>query len=955
MLGPVEVRRDGKPVSVPAGKTTEVLMYLALAAGKLVRTELLFEDVWGDEAASVGRNALQSKVSQLRKALGDPGLVVGSGAGYFLDIEADAVDALRVLRLADEASALRLSGDASACTQVCAQALALFRGEGLFGASDAEWLAPHRARLDAIRLQLIEHLLGARMDLGAAGELVSELEMLTAAHPLREGLWALLITALYRDGRQADALAAYRTVRERLAEELGLDPGPDLQKLEQQILDHDPGLDARAREPAPERPATGGGLPPISSLMIGRDRELSEIGARLATHRLVTVVGTAGVGKTRLAIEAARAAERPDGSWLVRLDNAPTAETVVETVADALRATGATEASLIERLRGADVLVVLDNCEHVVDAVADLIPTLLGAGPGVRILATSQLPLGVDGECVYGLEPLSIEDSLALFAQRAGEHGRQQLVPDGATGATLEAVCRSLDGLPLAIELAASAHEVALARRDRAAPRRPVQPARRPNQPPTGATAPALRRDRLELRPPLPRRPARTLGAGVLRRRRSADAAEQVLHALRVPDEAAVDVVSRLVDRSLVTFDTAGDGTVRYRLLDSVRTFAMDRLHEAGDANAALRAHASWIASAAAAAAAGAKGPEQSEHVAFARRERSNIDAALTWAGTHDPSLALAIADDLAWTWVVLGDALGAQRVRAALDAANAVATPERRVSALLGISWLEASAGDVERGRVAVAEAFELLQADADTYANARAQWYAAYVHSQRGEFDASLNLLRASRTAFHELGCEWEEAAGWVLAAHCEGAIGNTDAARDACAEASRRLERVRDPWLLVHTEAMLGGVAQGEQRFADACEHLAQAAMQAERSGFAATEAYHLANLGRAQHQSGELDTAADTLRRAIDVARATGDLRVTALARLRLGRVLIVHGDRDDGLATLRVARGLVPRRWRRRRRAPGRVPLRRGRRIPRARRSDRTPGVAAARRAGRRRC
>ena len=619
------------------------------------------------------------------------------------------------------------------------------------------------------------------------------------------------------------------------------------------------------------------------------------------------MVGPAGVGKTRLAIEAARAAGPSDGAWLVRLENAPSADTVVETVADALHAAGSSTAALIERLRGADVLVVLDNCEHVVDTVADLIPLLLQAGAGVRILATSQLPVGVDGEYVYGLEPLGIDD--IPRAVRTASWRARSAPPTGPRIGSdrWKTVCRSLDGLPLAIELAAartrslSLDEIARRLGDRfsllADPT-----SRRPERQRRLSAAIAWSYDLLF---PDDQRGLWSLACFV--GGAPLGAAEQVLHALGVPGEAAVDVISRLVDRSLVTFDIAADGTERYRLLDSVRSFALDRLNEAGDASVALRAHAEWIAGAAADAAVGVKGPQQGVHVAFARGERSNIDAALTWAGAHDPLLALRIANDLGWTWVVLGDALGAERLRAALDAADTVAAPEQRVSALLAISWLEASAGDVERGRVAVSDAIELLTADDEAYPHARAQWYSAYVKSQRGEFDESLHLLRESRSVFRELGSAWEEAAGWVLAAHCEGAIGNTEAARDACAEASRQLERVGDPWLLVHTEAMLGAVAQGEQRFGDACEHLARAATQAHHSGFAATEAYHLANLGRAQHQSGDLAIAADTLRRAVDVARSTGDLRVTALARVRLSRVLLARGDRDESLATLRSAR------------------------------------------------
>ena len=231
---------------------------------------------------------------------------------------------------------------------------------------------PFRSQAEELRLRLIEDSLGARVDLGATGEVVAELQELVAAHPLREGLWALLITALYRDGRQADALAAYRSVREHLVEELGLEPGRELQRLEQQVLEHDRALDAPAAPTPPpsHAPAEGGNLPPLSSTLVGRATECAEVADLVATRRLVTLVGPAGVGKTRLALEVARQVDAADGAWLVRLESARTDAAVGDVVADSLNASGSSEAALVERLRGADILIVLDNCEHVVDSAA---------------------------------------------------------------------------------------------------------------------------------------------------------------------------------------------------------------------------------------------------------------------------------------------------------------------------------------------------------------------------------------------------------------------------------------------------------------------------------------------------------------------------------------------------------------------------------------------------------
>jgi len=906
LLGPLVVHDDDKQLVVPAGKTTELLMRLALAAGTVVRAERLIDELWADEALGVARNTLQSKVSQLRRALGDSTLVVGGTGGYSLAVDPGCVDALEVMRLADETSNFRRVGDASAALESSAAALAKFRGETMFDGSDAEWLAPHRAVLEGLRLRLIEDHVGSRMDLGAGREVVDELETLVAVHPLREGLSALLMTALYRDGRQADALAAYTWVRARLAEELGLDPSPELRKLEQLVLQQDPLLDPPKHNPArTDHYLVEGNLPLLSSSIVGRDRQLVEVAELMMSHRLVTLVGSAGVGKTRFAIEVCRDAHFDDGVWFVRLDSARTAASVRETVAEALHAGTASERALTERLRGTNTLIVLDNCEHVIDAVADLVEPLLRAGPGVRLLATSQLPMGIAGEAVYGLQPLAFEDSVALFAQRAGEHGHT-FVLDSVSIPAMQDVCRSLEGLPLAIELAAARtksltiDEIARRLDDRFALLRDPT-SRRPERQRALYAAIAWS---YELLFPDDQRGLWALACFV--DGASLSAVEHVMRAMDIPAEVCVDVVDRLVDRSLVSCAVAADGAVRYRLLDSVRSFALDRMDEGGCAQVALAAHAALFAARAALAADEVRSGEQPRPLAFATIERANIDSALCWANVHDPLVSLAIATDLGWVWVVLGDGLGANRVRASLTASEAVASPLQRFGGLLAMGWLDASAGNVEDGHRAIAEALQLLEPGKDRFLHAKAQWYLAYVLAQQGRFVESSLVVEASRAVFGELGSEWEEAASWVLTAHSAIAVGDPASAGVACWEAATLLARVGDPWLMVHAEGMLGGVAQGEHRFADACEHLGRAAVQSHQSGFAATEAYHLANLGRAQQLNGELDCAARTLNRAIETARSTGDPRVVALSQVRLGRVLRAQGNPAAARTTISTA-------------------------------------------------
>ena len=574
MLGPVEVRRDGRLVPVPGGKTAELLVRLALEAGLFVSADRLVDDLWA--GAGTNRNTLQSKVARLRRALGDPLAIASGDGGYQLAVDPDAVDALRVLGDAAAARERLDAGDARGAAELSATGLERYRGDVL--PSTGDWAAAHRSRLEETRMQLVETQLSARLRLG--DDVIGELETAVAADAYREGLWELLITALYRAGRQADALAAYQRVRTLLADELGLDPGPRLRQLEQQVLNHDRALRA---------PAATGNLPALSAKLVGREAEIASLAELLQTERLVEILGPGGIGKTAVAIATGRVlSETPGGVWLARLEVATTPDEVLDTLIAALDVTGG-EAALLERLRGAPAVVILDNCEHVVDAAAALAVRLLDAAPDVRILCTSQVPLEIDGEVSFELAPLALADAVELFSRRA--HREEAGVED---------LCRSLDGLPLAIELAAartktlSIEEIGRRLDDRF----------------------SLLRDPTSRRPERRRALKATIGwsyellfpddqrglwaLATFAGGASLPAVESVVEALDVPASAAIDVVGRLAGRSLVIVD--GE---RYRLLDSIRAFALDALAEAGLTERALAAHAAWLADAAAIVDAG--------------------------------------------------------------------------------------------------------------------------------------------------------------------------------------------------------------------------------------------------------------------------------------------------------------------------------------------------------------
>jgi predicted ATPase/DNA-binding SARP family transcriptional activator len=886
VLGPVEVRRDGGLVPLPGGKTSEVLVHLALEAGAFVPVDRLVDDLWA--GAPTRRNTLQSKVARLRRALGDPSVIASGDSAYRLVAEPDDVDALRVLRDAATASRRLDAGDDRGAAEVSAAALELYRGDVL--RSTGDWAAPHRARLEETRMKLVEVQFSARLRLG--DEVIAELEAAVARWPYQEGLWELLINALYGAGRQADALAAHQRVRARLAGELAIEPGPRLKALERQILNQDPGLRVADRRP----PA--GNLPSLAAELVGRVDAITALCELLHDGRLVEVAGPGGIGKTAVAMATGRALSGvPGGVWLVRLEAAQTADDVLDTVIAALNVTGG-EAALLERLRRAGAVVILDNCEHVVDAAAELAQRLLDAAPELRILCTSQVALGIDGEAVFELAPLGLADAAELFTRRAARPGDVTEVHD---------LCRSLDGLPLAIELAAartrtlSVEEIARRLDDRFSVL--SDPASR--KPERRRALRATIRWSYELLFPDDKRGLWALamfaGAAPL------PAVEFVLEALDVPPSAAIDVVGRLASRSLVIVDEGSDArTTRYRLLDSIRAFALEASADAGLTDRGLDAHSAWFAAAAASSTQGVRGAGQAEHLSFARTERANIDAALAWSAAHDPLRALDMVNGFGWAWIVLGDSRGAPRILAALDAAGDMAGLRDRAGALLLAGWIEASTGHLEPARRHVDAAAELADTIDDPDLQARCCYHLAYVVSHQGEWERALELTARSRTLYDGLDRPWDQAANALFASRAAISAGDRVRAAEARDEVQHWLGIVEDPWLHVRRDAMLGELARVEHRFDEAVHHLGRAAETSGRLGFLQTEAYQVTSLGRAQCQAGDYTSGAATLELGIAKAEATGDVRLAALGRVHLGRVLRALGRTAEARAALEAA-------------------------------------------------
>ncbi len=457
-FGEFEVTQGEAPVPIRGAKQRALLALLALHRGKPVGVDQLIDALWSDGQSANPTNALQAQIGQLRRSLGAAGIVT-SEAGYALAVDADDVDAFRFEQLVSKGRRLLAEGDAEQAATTFRRALALRRGEPLAEFAYAGFADAERAHLDELTLVAFEANAETDLALGRHTELVGDLDALCREHPLRERLWELLITALYRAGRQAEALRAFTEIRGRLVDELGIDPGLSLRELEARVLAQDPTLSAA--EPvqqqsvaAPTAPTMAGNLRDRLNSFVGREAELDQLRDRVRQSRLVTLVGPGGVGKTRLALEVADSVrdEHRDGAWLVELASVTEPEGVAPAVAGALEAAasamgspqapGSTLELVLHHLAGRSLIVVLDNCEHVIGQAAALAEALVGAVPGLRLIATSREPLGVPGEVLVPVAGLAGAAAVELFVDRA-RAVQPGFSAEGETRDVVSDVCRS--------------------------------------------------------------------------------------------------------------------------------------------------------------------------------------------------------------------------------------------------------------------------------------------------------------------------------------------------------------------------------------------------------------------------------------------------------------------------------------------------------------------------------
>ncbi|GGM85382.1 BTAD domain-containing putative transcriptional regulator [Dactylosporangium sucinum] len=459
VLGPVTATRDGAEIPLGGRRQRMVLAALLVARGRVLPADRLRDLVWGDGDRTASRATLHGYVAGLRKAL-EPGrparggrVLVREGPGYLLRLPPERIDAERFTLAVARGSAQLDDGCPAQAVATLEAGLALWRGPAFAGLGTASFALPEVARLDALRAAAAELRLAALLELGRHAAVIGELEALVIEQPLRERGWELLAVALYRAGRQGDALAVVRRARDELAAQLGVDPGPALRRLETAILAHADDLQPAMTQPAAGAAAAGAGnVPAATSSFVGRRRELRAAGALVAAHRLVTLTGPAGVGKSRLATELARRRPDPGGSWLVDLAGLRDPAGVAAVVAGVLGVPAGTVDRLAAALAGRAALLVLDNAEHLLPGVVAVVDALLSRCPRVRVLVTSREALDLPSECVVTVPPLPLPDAVVLLRHRAAAVSRLT----AADLAVAERVCADLDRLPLAIELAAA-------------------------------------------------------------------------------------------------------------------------------------------------------------------------------------------------------------------------------------------------------------------------------------------------------------------------------------------------------------------------------------------------------------------------------------------------------------------------------------------------------------------
>ncbi len=850
ILGTFEALVDGEPVKL-IPQPERLLATLTLRAGEALSVETLIESVWDDAAPASAASTLRLYVSQLRRVL-PPGRLVTERAGYRLVVEEGELDAARFEDLLADGRRALAGGNDRLAESVLARALALWRGEVLGELGGELFARPEAMRLQELRLQCVEGRCEAGLRLGRHEELIADLDRLVAEHPLRERLRVQLMTAFYRAGRQADALACYREGRAYLDTELGLEPGAELRDLERRILAHDPALAAPS-----SGPATGRRVPAPSTRPIGREPDLRRLRDLLLEPRtrLVSLVGPAGIGKTRLAIEAASelGEQLADGALLVDLAPLSDPAQVVPALGRALGVREGESASwdqaISAELAGSEILVVLDNFEHVVEAAAELVP-IIDAAPRLTLLVTSRSVLRLSAERVVDVRPLDAAAARELFASRVTASG----VEVDARSPLFIEICDRLDGVPLAIELAApwfrsrSAAELlqlldsrldALAAGARDAPER-HRTMRAAIDWSFGLLDPAAQH---------------LLGRVSLFRDRFTPEAAAVVGG----EEAGDDALDALVAASVVQRHPSG-----YLLLEVVREYGRD-LPSAGVEGHDL--HAAYFSGLAERAESELSGPDQGAWLEQLELAHDDLRAALDWL-------------------VRRGE--GEARLR---------------LAASLGRFWYVR--GYLSEGLECLADAVERAPG-ADPALLANALRTASALAVLKGDYSRARELAERALALYREIGDE----TGIVRSLSNLGAIllglGELERAADSLDECVVAAEALGEGRLIALARNNRGDVALSQGDLEVAADQFEQSLALLREANDVANVARALYNLGAVEIERGRTELAQPLLVEALELSAGVNDKEDMAWCLIALAAVGAQIGKAEDATVVLGFA-------------------------------------------------
>lgn len=835
VLGPLAVwTTDGRPVRIPERKVRLLLADLLLHNGTPVSVDRLAEDLWGDRQPGNPANTLQTKISQLRKVLDDP----EPGARRLVGFESGAY-VMRVDTDVDRFRELVASGDPAA-------ALEIWRGDVLADLNNEPFTAPAVQRLTEERLTAYAQWAQRKLDRGDETDLLETLTALAKAHPLHEKIRALQLIALYRAGRQAEALDSYREIRDLLAGDLGLEPGPELVTLQQSILTHDPSLRTRPNLPEPLTP------------LLGRESAVRDIIDTIGKSRLVTLTGPGGVGKTRIAVEVAN---RLGGGPLVEFAGIA-GEWVTERTAATL---GIREDNgLITAIRARRHLLVMDNCESATEAIAELVATLLRAAPDLRILTTSQEPLGIAGETVWPVPPLDTDTAVELFVDRAGPRFSFE------NKETLAEICQRLDGIPLALELAAAraraiGAEDLLARLD----------------------------DRFQLLTTNRGGPARhrTLRAAIDWSWDLLPAAERVaLSRLAVFTDgwqadaaeamgASLAELANLADRSLVT---AGP---RYRMLESVIAYAWEKLQNPEQTR---QRHAEYYAGLAERLDPVLRTRDQRGALVRFDEESANLRHAFDTAVRQgDAELAHRLVRASSWYWFLRGRVGEARRsMRQALDLEQRAETRAWDV----GFGVIAGECTD-EAGFAAARE----IEA---APARARALWFLGSVLTTMGDMAAAEPMTEQALAIFRETGDRWGLAAAINDRVTQRKSAGDFAAAEADAAESDRIFTSLGERWGLLQSSFVRGSFAEISGDYEKARKLHENGLRMAEELSLWPEISYQLSWLGRTALLTGDYAAAGELHERAMRIGAERGFTPAQRYAQTGLALGLRREGKLDE---------------------------------------------------------